>query len=65
MLPASPPPRPQGQQVLIYSPEGALGGTFTCTRCRAEAWQPDLLQHAPFCPYRPPAPPGDAPVTPP
>jgi hypothetical protein len=40
-----------GQQLLIYSPDGALGGTFTCTVCRAQAWQPDLLVHAPGCPH--------------
>jgi hypothetical protein len=68
MLP-TPPPRPEraplpapgpkppllapGQQVLIYTPDGPLGGTFTCTLCRAQAWQPDLLQHAPGCPFVP------------
>jgi hypothetical protein len=52
-----------GQQVLVYSPDGALGGTFTCASCQAQACQPDLLQHAPRCPYRLPPPPDDAAVT--
>ena len=58
--PPSPPPAAQalpsrapGPQVLIYTPDGPLGGTFTCTLCRAQAWQPDLLQHAPGCPFVP------------
>ncbi len=58
-LPRPPPPTPllPGQQLLIYTPDGPLGGTFTCLRCRAQAWQPDLLQHAERCPARPPSPP--------
>lgn len=58
--PPSPPPaalaqagRAPGPQVLIYTPDGPLGGTFTCTLCRAQAWQPDLLQHGPGCPFVP------------
>lgn len=54
--------RKLGQQLLIYSPDGPLGGTFTCSPCRAQAWQPDLLQHAPGYAYGP-QPPGDAAVT--
>lgn len=42
-----------GQQLLIYTPDGPLGGTFVCVQCRAQAWQPDLLAHAPGCPARP------------
>jgi hypothetical protein len=43
--------------LLIYQPDGPLGGTFTCTRCAAQAWQPDLLPHAPGCVFgRPPQP---------
>ncbi len=56
--------RALGQQLLIYSPDGALGGTFTCSLCQAQAWQPDLLQHTTNCSYWQP-PPGDAAVTPP
>lgn len=41
-----------GQQLLIYTPEGPLGGTFTCVHCRAQAWQPALLQHGAGCPAR-------------
>jgi hypothetical protein len=41
-----------GQQLLIYTPDGPLGGTFTCVHCRAQAWQPDLLGHAQACPGR-------------
>jgi hypothetical protein len=55
--------RALGQQVLIYRPDGALGGTFTCSLCQAQAWQPDLLQHTADCSYRQP-PSGDAAVTP-
>lgn len=43
-----------GRQLLIYQPDGPVGGTFTCTRCAAQAWQPDLLPHAPGCPFGPP-----------
>jgi hypothetical protein len=35
--------------VLIYTPDGPLGGTFTCALRRAQARQPDMLQHAPDC----------------
>ena len=46
-----------GRQLLIYQPDGPVGGTFTCTRCAAQAWQPDLLPHAPGCPFgTPPQP---------
>lgn len=44
-------PQP-GQWLLLYAPDGPLGGTFTCTECRAQAWQPDLLDHTPACAYR-------------
>lgn len=47
-------------QLLRYTPDGLLGGTFTCTRCGAQAWQPDLLPHAEACPYR--APDGERPA---
>jgi hypothetical protein len=39
-----------GQQLLIFTPEGPLGGTFICVHCRAQAWQPGLLQHGAACP---------------
>ncbi len=54
-----------GQLLLIYSPDGPLGGTFTCPVCRAQAWQPDLLVHALGCPHHAPLPGGStgAPVT--
>ncbi len=75
MAPRQPPPPPAlphagpglptrllpGQQLLIYTPDGPLGGTFTCVHCRAQAWQPDLLAHAAHCPARNGAPP---PMTP-
>jgi hypothetical protein len=51
----TPPTPPPGSQLLTYAPEGPLGGTFTCTRCGARAWQPDLLDHTPDCAYRAPA----------
>lgn len=55
-----------GQLLLIYTPDGPVGGTFTCVACRAQAWQPDLLVHAAPCPHAVPHPaPDDAPVTPP
>ncbi len=55
-----------GQLLLVYTPEGPLGGTFTCTGCKAQAWQPDLLVHGAGCPFVTMNPaPGDAPVTPP
>lgn len=56
--PVAPRPLPtesDGRQLLTYMPDGLLGGTFTCTRCGARAWQPDLLDHTPNCAYRPPA----------
>lgn len=48
--------RALGQQLLVYTPDGPVGGTFTCTQCQAQGWQPDLLDHAPGCPYRQPTP---------
>lgn len=42
----------RGRQVLLYAPDGPLGGTFTCTRCAATALQPDLLVHRTACFYR-------------
>ncbi|MEP7302241.1 MAG: hypothetical protein ABI699_11985 [Caldimonas sp.] len=42
----------RGRQVLLYVPEGPLGGAFTCTRCAATALQPDLLDHQAGCSYR-------------
>ena len=42
----------QGQQLLVYTPDGPFGGTFTCTVCGAQAWQPDLLGHLAGCPHR-------------
>jgi hypothetical protein len=48
-------------QLLQWEPSGLLGGTFTCTRCAAQAWQPDLLVHGTDCAYRASAqPPGAA-----
>lgn len=41
----------RGKQVLLYQPEGLLGGVFTCARCGAVAVQPDLLMHASHCRY--------------
>ncbi len=75
MAPRHPPPPPAlphagpglptrllpGQLLLIYTPDGPLGGTFTCVHCRAQAWQPDLLDHAAHCPAGKGAPP---PMTP-
>ncbi len=40
------------RQVLFYAAEGLLGGTFTCSRCRAAGRQPDVIEHAPDCEYR-------------
>jgi hypothetical protein len=48
--PAPAPGLAPGQQLLLYTPEGPLGGTFTCLHCRAQAWQPALLQHGAGCP---------------
>jgi hypothetical protein len=52
-------------------PDGAVGGTFTCVACGAQAWQRDLMDPAAACPHRPPAQtdspgadPGDTTVTP-
>ena len=42
------------RQLLVYTPDGPVGGTFTCTQCQAQGWQPDLLDHAALCPYRAP-----------
>jgi hypothetical protein len=43
--------RDLGDQLLVYTSEGPLGGTFTCAVCTASAWQPDLLSHAASCPH--------------
>jgi hypothetical protein len=43
--------RALGDQLLVYTPEGPLGGTFTCAVCAASAWQPDRLSHAASCPH--------------
>ena len=40
-----------GQLLLVYTPDGPVGGTFTCMGCRAQAWQPDLLAHGAACPF--------------
>lgn len=53
--PPATPATPAGRQLLTYTPNGPLGGTFTCTLCGAQAWQPDLLDHTPTCAYRPAA----------
>ncbi|MCA0242359.1 MAG: hypothetical protein LCI02_16035 [Proteobacteria bacterium] len=37
--------------MLLYTPDGPLGGTFSCVGCRAQAWQPDLLVHGAGCPF--------------
>lgn len=50
--PSAPAGRP-GLLALTYAPDGPLGGTFTCVACSAQAWQPDLLDHAPACPHHP------------
>ena len=59
-IPADNAPQPRhalslalGQQLLIYTPDGPVGGTFTCTQCRVQAWQPALLGHAAGCLYHP------------
>ena len=46
----------RGKQVLLYAPNGPLGGIFVCSRCGASAWQPDLLDHRADCAYRTPPP---------
>ena len=43
----------RGKQVLVYAPQGPLGGVFACSRCGASALQPDLIDHRDDCPYRP------------
>jgi hypothetical protein len=42
----------RGKQVLLYAPDGPLGGIFMCSRCSAIARQPDLLDHGSACAYR-------------
>ena len=42
----------RGKQVLLYTPDGSLGGLFVCSHCGASAFQPDLLDHPVDCPYR-------------
>jgi hypothetical protein len=42
----------RGKQVLLYAPQGPIGGVFVCSRCGAAALQPDLLDHRGDCPYR-------------
>jgi hypothetical protein len=44
---------PSRRQILFYAPVGLLGGTFTCSRCGVTGRQPDVLDHAVDCPYRP------------
>jgi hypothetical protein len=61
--PTPPPDLLPGQQLLVYTPDGPLGGTFACVHCRAQAWQPDLLVHAAGCPAQPPAPMPRPPMT--
>jgi hypothetical protein len=39
-----------------------VGGTFTCTQCQAQGWQPELLDHAAGCPYRWPQDPAPGPA---
>ena len=53
--------RTRVHQLLLYTPDGPVGGTFTCTQCQAQGWQPELLDHAAGCPYRGPEAPGPAP----
>lgn len=43
----------RGKQVLLYAPNGPLGGVFVCSRCGASELQPDLLDHRADCLYRP------------
>jgi hypothetical protein len=45
-----------GQWLLVYTPDGPVGGTFTCTGCAAQAWQPELLAHGADCVFRPRGP---------
>lgn len=42
----------RGKQVLLYAPQGPIGGVFVCSRCGAAALQPDLLDHRGDCLYR-------------
>lgn len=42
----------RGKQLLLYVPQGPLGGSFACSRCGASELQPDLLDHRAGCPYR-------------
>lgn len=51
-----PAPALRSKQLLFYTPSGPLGGWFTCSRCGAAAWQPDLIGHASGCAYGGPAP---------
>ncbi len=44
----------RGKHVLLYAPQGPLGGFFACSRCGASELQPDLLDHRADCPYRAP-----------
>jgi hypothetical protein len=43
----------RGKQVLVYAPQGPLGGVLGCSRCGASALQPDLIDHRDDCPYYP------------
>ncbi len=40
-----------GRQLLLYAPQGPLGGTFSCPVCGTAGMQPDLLDHAAQCLY--------------
>lgn len=42
----------RGKQILLYAPEGPLGGIFVCSRCGTSALQPDLIDHRGTCLYR-------------
>jgi hypothetical protein len=60
MTPDAPPPAPApaaagrpARLILSYTPDGPLGGTFACMQCAAQAWQPDLIDHAPGCAQAP------------
>lgn len=54
--------RAPAHQLLLYTPDGPVGGTFTCTQCQAQGWQPELLDHAAGCPYRWPQDPAPGPA---